>query len=84
MQDEHPDAFSGSPAHVWPGSVPEAGGERPTVGHPEVDAVLERLEELDARETTEHPEVYEDAHSRLHQVLIAAGRDASGPGAEPG
>lgn len=84
MQDEHTDTLSGSPAHVWAGSVAEPGGERPTVGHPEVDAVLERLEELDARETAEHPEVYEDAHSRLHQVLIAAGREDSGPGAGPG
>lgn len=44
-------------------------------GHPEVDAVVERLGELDQLETADHIEVYEDAHQRLHAALLAAGKD---------
>lgn len=79
-----PDPAASDPVPAVSGPALETGGQRPSVGHPEVDAVLERLDELDVLETADHPEVYEDAHSRLHQVLIAAGRDASGPGAETG
>jgi hypothetical protein len=50
--------------------------DRPsTYGHPEVDAVVERLDELDYLETADHIEVFEDAHHRLHETLLAAGNE---------
>jgi hypothetical protein len=40
-----------------------------STGDGEVDAALERLDELDARPVDEHAAVYEDIHRRLGAVL---------------
>jgi hypothetical protein len=38
-------------------------------GHPRVDDAVARLDELDALPTSEHADVYEDVHRRLHSAL---------------
>ncbi|MER5640249.1 hypothetical protein ABT095_25300 [Kitasatospora sp. NPDC002227] len=43
-------------------------------GHPEVDAALARLAELDGVETGEHVAVYEDVHQRLVETLTGLDR----------
>ena len=40
-----------------------------STGENEVDAALERLDELDARPVDEHAAVYDDVHRRLGAVL---------------
>lgn len=57
-------------------SVPAAepaplGVALPTTGHPEVDALLTRLEDADILPTEDHIEVYEDVHRGLRDALTA-------------
>ena len=49
-----------------------------STGHPEVDAVLASLADLDGRPVAEHVSVFEDAHDRLRTALADAGNDPSG------
>jgi hypothetical protein len=49
-----------------------------STGHPEVDAVLASLADLDGRPVAEHVIVFEDAHDRLRTALADAGNDPSG------
>ena len=49
-----------------------------STGHPEVDAVLASLADLDGRPVAEHVSVFEDAHDRLRSALADAGNDPSG------
>ncbi|GAA2757825.1 hypothetical protein [Actinopolymorpha rutila] len=44
-------------------------------GRPDVDAVLDRLGELAGLGPSDHIDIYEDAHRRLHETLLAAGED---------
>ncbi|MET9021405.1 hypothetical protein ABZV93_15585 [Actinopolymorpha sp. NPDC004070] len=44
-------------------------------GRPDVDAVLDRLDELTGLAPSDHIDIYEDAHRRLHETLLAAGED---------
>ncbi|HEY8457303.1 MAG TPA: hypothetical protein VIL34_17050 [Actinopolymorphaceae bacterium] len=67
MQNEY-----GTPDHLPTGhSDEEAAVER--TGHPEVDAALERLDELEGLPPSQHVDVYDSVHRRLHEVLLAAG-----------
>ncbi|GAB3420262.1 hypothetical protein [Flindersiella endophytica] len=67
-----------------PSTTAADAGEAPSAyGHPEVDAVVERLAELDQLDTADHIEVYEDAHHRLHAALLAAGKDEGGAADAP-
>jgi hypothetical protein len=54
-------------------SSPDPGYE-PT-GRPDVDAVLDRLSDLEGLPPSDHIDIYEDAHRRLHETLLAAGED---------
>lgn len=45
-------------------------------GRPEIDVVLDRLEELDGRPPIQHVSIYEDIHRRLHDVLLEAGESS--------
>ncbi|WP_399224549.1 hypothetical protein [Streptomyces sp. TRM49041] len=47
------------------------GVERTATGHPEVDALLERLGDADHLPADEHLEVYEDVHGGLRDTLTA-------------
>jgi hypothetical protein len=58
------------------GGVPDY---RPT-GRADVDAVLDRLSELDGLPPSEHIDIYEDAHRRLHETLVAAGEGHASEG----
>jgi hypothetical protein len=58
------------------GPEPSGGPERLAVsveptGNAEVDALLERLGDAGDLPTTDHPEVYEDVHRGLRDVLTA-------------
>jgi hypothetical protein len=48
-------------------------------GRPDVDAVLDRLHELDGLPPSQHVDLYEDAHRRLHETLLAAGETREHP-----
>ncbi|MEV6211880.1 hypothetical protein [Kitasatospora sp. NPDC051914] len=45
--------------------------EPASTGHPAVDDALARLGALDGADTEAHPEVYEDVHQRLTDILAA-------------
>ena len=81
-----PDQGAPAPAHD-PGEPtqdavdPTPHGDRDaagSTGHPEVDAVLASLADLDGRPVAEHVSVFEDAHDRLRGALADAGNDPSG------
>ncbi|QWZ10197.1 hypothetical protein KRR39_10935 [Nocardioides panacis] len=57
---------------------PVDGGVVGATGHPEVDAVLASLADLDGRPVAEHVSVFEDAHDRLRGALADAGNDPAG------
>jgi hypothetical protein len=63
--DEGSDAPSGEPT-----SAHRSGYE--ATGNPEVDDVLESVSQVAELPTSEHVEVYEDAHRRLHETLVTA------------
>lgn len=60
--------------------APVPGGQPPATGDPRVDAALARLGELAGLPVTEHPQVFNDVHKRLEDVLdeLDAGQ-VSGP-----
>jgi len=62
-------------------SAEPAESEVPSTGHPEIDAVLRSLEDLDARPLEEQVRTFEAAHEHLRAALSAAGDDS---GAQPG
>lgn len=71
---EHPgDEFQDGPAHD---SGPETVEE---TGHPLIDEALERLDGLDDREITTHPEEFDAIHRVLRESLANAGRDEDVP-----
>jgi hypothetical protein len=57
--------------------VSEHPSPEPT-GHPDVDAVVASLGELDGRPVAEHVAVFESAHDRLRSALADAGNDIAG------
>ena len=59
--------------------VPDQPRWEPT-GHPDVDAALASLEDLDGRPVDEHVAVFESAHERLRGALsdAEAGTDRTG------
>jgi hypothetical protein len=68
LSDPPSDAPSDPPAEEPVG--PRSSYE-PT-GNPEVDDVLERVSQVADLPTSEHVEVYEDAHRQLHETLVTA------------
>ena len=58
-------------------SGPDPSDEQST-GHPDVDAVIASLENLDGRPVAEHVAVFESAHDRLRSALAEAGNDPVG------
>jgi hypothetical protein len=52
----------------------------PATGEPRVDAALRLLERLPGLPVSEHPQLFEQVHARLSEVL---GELDSGPGADP-
>ena len=52
-------------------------------GRPDVDAVLDRLTELEGLPPSEHIDIYEDAHRRLHETLLAAGEGREDRAGQP-
>ena len=52
---------------------PDAAGEQPTTGLPEVDEALAGLVDLEERPVAEHPEALAAVHEVLHQSLHASG-----------
>jgi hypothetical protein len=70
------------PASGQPGPVPPQ--ERPTAGDPRVDAALARLDELPGIPVTEHPQVFDDVHRRLADVLDELDADRPGSAGQEG
>jgi hypothetical protein len=56
---------------------PQQSSHEPT-GHPDVDAVVASLEDLEGRPVAEHVAVFESAHDRLRSALADAGNDPAG------
>jgi hypothetical protein len=78
-----PDQQATAPAHdpsepAQDVADPADGDVVGSTGHPEVDAVLASLADLDGRPVAEHVSVFEDAHDRLRTALADAGNDPSG------
>ncbi len=62
------------------GDVQPDAHERPEpTGRPDVDAILDRLHELEGLPPSQHVDFYEDAHRRLHEALLAAGEAREHP-----
>jgi hypothetical protein len=84
-----PDGGLGSP----PGGQPDEGGVAagvdvtpgempvPTTGEPRVDAALKLLDRLPGLPVSDHPELFEQVHARLSEVL---GELESGPAGPAG
>jgi hypothetical protein len=53
----------------------QSQAESTGTGHPEVDAVVASLGELDGRPVSEHVQVFETAHERLRGALSDAADD---------
>ena len=81
------DHGSSSPAesHGVRAAGPEgpAAPESPATGEPRVDAALKLLERLPGLPVSEHPELFEQVHAQLSEVLgeLDSGSGAVGPGA---
>ncbi|MFD2080771.1 hypothetical protein [Actinopolymorpha cephalotaxi] len=60
---------------VQAAAADEQPPEYDPTGRPDVDAVLDRLGELAGLAPSDHIDIYEDAHRRLHETLLAAGED---------
>ncbi len=56
----------------------DGGDAVETTGHPQVDAVVASLRDLDHRPVDEHVAVFEAAHDRLRGALADAGNDPAG------
>jgi hypothetical protein len=69
---EHP-----FPEQSGPDPSDEQSDRQPT-GHPDVDAVVASLDDLDGRPVAEHVVVFESAHDRLRSALAEAGNDPAG------
>lgn len=54
-----------------------------STGHPEVDAVMRSVADLDGRPLEEHVRTFEAAHDQLRAVLSAAADDQSSPPGPP-
>jgi hypothetical protein len=66
-------------APVAPG--PSAAPESPATGEPRVDAALKLLERLPGMPVSDHPELFEQIHAQLSEVLgdLDSGPGAAGP-----
>ena len=73
------ESSSSAGSHGAPASAPEAPAapDLPVTGEPRVDAALKLLERLPGLPVSEHPELFEQVHAQLSEVL---GQLDSGPG----
>jgi hypothetical protein len=79
-----PAASSGSQdARDRPGEAGQGGGPRPGTGEPRVDAALRLLDRLPGLPVSDHPELFEQVHAQLTDVLgeldSGTGPTRSGP-----
>ena len=79
---------SGAPGSAAPGSAapgsgasarPAEGPGRPGTGEPRVDAALRLLDRLPGLPVSEHPELFEQVHAQLTEVLGELDSGAGGP-----
>jgi hypothetical protein len=61
--------------------VPTETATEQTTGEPRVDAALKLLERLPGLPVSDHPELFEQVHARLSEVLdeLESGSGATGP-----
>ncbi|MDH6119009.1 hypothetical protein ABH930_002692 [Kitasatospora sp. GAS204A] len=62
-------AAAPEPAHLWEPEPEPLGVALDPTGHPEVDAALARLVELDGVPVTAHAGVYENVQQTLSTIL---------------
>ncbi len=72
MEDDTPVAEATTVETV---AAEERSPEYDPTGRSDVDAVLDRLGDLTGLPPSDHIDIYEDAHRRLHETLLAAGED---------
>jgi hypothetical protein len=61
----------------WPANGDEGAGTSTGTGEPRVDAALKLLDRLPGLPVSDHPELFEQVHAQLTEVL---GELDSGPG----
>jgi len=70
-------------AHAGAGAdeVPTESAAEQTTGEPRVDAALKLLDRLPGLPVSDHPELFEQVHARLSEVLdeLESGSGATGP-----
>jgi len=80
VTDPADDAGSGR-AVAGPAPEAPAAPEPPATGEPRVDAALKLLERLPGMPVSDHPELFEQIHAQLSEVLgdLDSGPGATGP-----
>ncbi len=66
-----------------PEPEPEAAS-RPGTGEPRVDAALRLLDRLPGLPVSDHPELFEQVHAQLTEVLGELDYGPAGPAGQPG
>jgi hypothetical protein len=78
------ESSSSAGSHGAPPSAPEvpAAPDLPVTGEPRVDAALKLLERLPGLPVSEHPELFEQVHAQLSEVLAELDSGPARPAAE--
>jgi hypothetical protein len=67
------------PGRIAGEQVPATGESAPATGEPRVDAALKLLERLPGLPVSEHPELFEQVHAQLSDVLSELDSGSAGP-----
>jgi hypothetical protein len=79
-EPDRPSAESSSPQEAGPADQPAAGAvARPGTGEPRVDAALRLLDRLPGLPVSDHPELFEQVHAQLTDVLGELDSGSAGP-----
>ncbi|MFK4088807.1 hypothetical protein ACI2LF_32130 [Kribbella sp. NPDC020789] len=73
--EEHDHPFTAEPAEDLHSEDLHSEEPRDESGHPLVDEVMARLDDLREKPVSEHAEVYADLHERLQTALVEADSD---------
>ena len=85
VPDEASRADAAAPAPAVPGRVDEVGASPsvPMTGDGRVDASLKLLERLPGLPVSAHPELFEQVHAQLSEVLSELESESAGPSGRP-
>lgn len=85
VPDQASQADTGTPVVAGPGQREQAGvaPSVPMTGDGRVDAALRLLERLPALPVSAHPELFEQVHAQLSEVLSELESESAGPSGRP-